>query len=83
MGIEQSYINDLETEIKELNRDLKQEKEKTQALYTEVKTQKNKIESILKNHDIVRDEWQLDMLKKDAELNNMKKKLCKCPNDRK
>ena len=83
MGIEQSYINDLETEIKELNRDLKQEKAKTQALYTEVKTQKNKIESILKNHDIVRDEWQLDMLKKDAELNNMKKKLCKCPNDRK
>ena len=83
MGVEQNYINDLETEIKELNRDLKQEKEKTQALYTEVKTQKNKIESILKNHDIVRDEWQLDMLKKDAELNNMKKKLCKCPNDRK
>ena len=83
MGVEQNYINDLETEIKELNRDLKQEKEKTQALYTEVKTQKNKIESILKNHDIVRDEWQIDMLKKDAELNNMKKKLCKCPNDRK
>ena len=42
MGIEQKHINDLETEIKELNRDLKQEKEKTQALYTEVKTQKNK-----------------------------------------
>ena len=83
MGIEQNYINDLETEIKELNRDLKQEKEKTKALYSEVKTQKNNIESILKNHEIVRDEWQLDMLKKDAELNNMKKKLCKCPNDKK
>tara|TARA_R100001443_G_scaffold76103_1_gene83597 strand:+ start:2498 stop:2749 length:252 start_codon:yes stop_codon:yes gene_type:complete len=83
MGIEQQHITQLETEIKELNRDLKQEKEKVQALYNEVKTQKNKIESILKNHDIVRDEWQLDMLKKDAELNNMKKKLCKCPNDKK
>ena len=48
MGIEHQHITELETEIKELQKDLKQEKALTQALYKDVKVKNEQIEIIKK-----------------------------------
>ena len=72
MGIEQNYINDLETEIKELNRDLKQEKAKNETLYKEVKLKNSEIELVKKNFSIEREQHQVEIMKKDIEISKLK-----------
>ncbi len=72
MGVEQNYINDLETEIKELNRDLKQEKAKNETLYKEVKLKNSEIELVKKNFSIEREQHQVEIMKKDFELSKLK-----------
>ena len=52
MGIEHQHITELETEIKELQKDLKQEKALTQALYKDVKVKNEQIEIIKKNFQL-------------------------------
>ena len=64
--------------LKEHAEDISHENETKQALYKEVKNLKNKIEKILKDHDIARDEWQIKWLEKDVEINNLKKSQCQC-----
>ena len=72
MGVEQNYINDLETEIKELNRDLKQEKAKNETLYKEVKLKNAEIDLVKKNFSIEREQHQVEIMKKDFELSKLK-----------
>ena len=72
MGVEQNYINDLETEIKELNRDLKQEKAKNETLYKEVKLKNAEIELVKKNFSIEREQHQVEIMKKDFEISKLK-----------
>lgn len=72
MGVKQNYINDLETEIKELNRDLKQEKAKNETLYKEVKLKNSEIELVKKNFSIEREQHQVEIMKKDFELSKLK-----------
>ena len=72
MGVEQNYINDLETEIKELNRDLKQEKAKNETLYKEVKLKNAEIDLVKKNFSIEREQHQVEIMKKDFEISKLK-----------
>jgi len=72
MGVEQNYINDLEIEIKELNRDLKQEKAKNETLYKEVKLKNAEIDLVKKNFSIEREQHQVEIMKKDFEISKLK-----------
>ena len=69
----EKYIIELETEQKELGKDLKQEKDIAQALYKEVKTKNAKIELLQKNFSIERETHQVEIMKKDIEINKLKK----------
>ena len=69
----ENYISELETEQKELSKDLKQEKDITQALYKEIKTKNAKIELLQKNFSIERETHQVEIMKKDIEINKLKK----------
>lgn len=66
-------IVDQETEIKELNKDLKEEQEIRQTLYKEVKTKNAQIELLKKNFQIEREQHQVEIMKKDHEINKLKK----------
>lgn len=72
MGIEHQHITELETEIKELQKDLKQEKALTQALYKDVKVKNEQIELIKKNFSIEREQHQVEIMKKDIEISKLK-----------
>ena len=72
MGIEHQHITELETEIKELQKDLKQEKALTQALYKDVKVKNEQIELIKKNFSIEREQHQVEIMKKDIEIGKLK-----------
>ena len=72
MGIEHQHITELETEIKELQKDLKQEKALTQALYKDVKVKNEQIEIIKKNFSIEREQHQVEIMKKDIEIGKLK-----------
>ena len=72
MGIEQNYINSLESEIKELNRDLKQEKAKNETLYKEIKLKNAEIDLVKKNFSIEREQHQVEIMKKDFEISKLK-----------
>ena len=66
-------IVDQETEIKELNKDLKEEQEIRQTLYKEVKVKNAEIELIKKNFQIEREQHQVEIMKKDYEITKLKK----------
>ena len=66
-------IVDQETEIKELNKDLKEEQEIRQTLYKEVKVKNAEIELLKKNFQIEREQHQVEIMKKDHEINKLKK----------
>jgi len=66
-------IVDQETEIKELNKDLKEEQQIRQTLYKEVKTKNAEIELIKKNFQIEREQHQVEIMKKDYEISKLKK----------
>ena len=70
-------ITTLEMENKELQKDLEKDARVT-ALYEKLKQMEKQKETILKNHDIARDEWQVKWLEKDLEINKLKKSQCKC-----
>ena len=70
-------ITALEMENKELQKDLEKDARVT-ALYQTIKQKDQQKETILKNHDLARDEWQIKWLEKDAEINKLKKSQCKC-----
>ena len=72
MGIEHQHITELETEIKELQKDLKQEKALTQALYKDVKVKNEQIEIIKKIFSIEREQHQVEIMKKDIEIGKLK-----------
>ena len=73
----ENEITSLEMENKELQKDLEKDARVT-ALYETIKQKDKQKESILKNHDIARDEWQIKWLEKDSEINKLKKSQCKC-----
>tara|TARA_R100001463_G_C3397137_1_gene207593 strand:+ start:230 stop:547 length:318 start_codon:yes stop_codon:yes gene_type:complete len=66
-------IVDQETEIKELNKDLKEEQQIRQTLYKEVKVKNAEIELIKKNFQIEREQHQVEIMKKDYEITKLKK----------
>ena len=66
-------IVSLETEIKELNKDLDEEKQIRVTLYKEVKVKNAEIELIKKNFSIEREQHQIDIMKKDHEITKLKK----------
>lgn len=66
-------IVDQETEIKELNKDLKEEQEIRQTLYKEVKVKNAEIELLKKNFQIEREQHQVEIMKKDYEITKLKK----------
>ena len=68
----ENYIIELETEQKELSKDLKQEKSITQALYKDVKVKNDQIELIKKNFSIEREQHQVEIMKKDIEIGKLK-----------
>ena len=67
-------IVSLETEIKELNKDLSEEKQIRVTLYKEVKVKNAEIELVKKNFSIEREQHQVEIMKKDYEINNLKLK---------
>ena len=73
----ENEITSLEMENKELQKDLEKDARVT-ALYETIKQKDKQKETILKNHDIARDEWQIKWLEKDLEINKLKKSQCKC-----
>ena len=66
-------IVDQETEIKELNKDLKEEQQIRQTLYKEVKVKNAEIELLKKNFQIEREQHQVEIMKKDYEITKLKK----------
>lgn len=68
----EKYIVEIETEQKELHKDLKQEKSITQALYKDVKVKNEQIELIKKNFSIEREQHQVEIMKKDIEIGKLK-----------
>tara|TARA_Y100000004_G_C8770270_1_gene350397 strand:- start:52 stop:369 length:318 start_codon:yes stop_codon:yes gene_type:complete len=68
----EKYIVEIETEQKELHKDLKQEKSITQALYKDVKLKNEQIELIKKNFSIEREQHQVEIMKKDIEIGKLK-----------
>ncbi len=66
-------IVSLETEIKELNKDLDEEKQIRVTLYKEVKVKNAEIELVKKNFSIEREQHQIDIMKKDHEITKLKK----------
>ena len=77
IDLAEKCLTTLEMENKELQKDLEKDARVT-ALYETIKQKDKQKETILKNHDISRDEWQIKWLEKDAEINKLKKSQCKC-----
>ena len=66
-------IVSLETEIKELNKDLSEEKQIRVTLFKEVKVKNAEIDLLKKNFQIEREQHQVEIMKKDHEISKLKK----------
>ena len=69
---EKEIVN-LETEIKELNKDLNEEKQIRVTLFKEVKVKNAEIDLLKKNFQIEREQHQVEIMKKDHEISKFKK----------
>ena len=69
---EKEIVN-LETEIKQLNKDLNEEKQIRVTLFKEVKVKNAEIDLLKKNFQIEREQHQVEIMKKDHEISKLSK----------